>query len=344
MSFNSEVKIINISNLKNKNKISIMNSIEEKHTEECISIEEKHTENNISIDENSSEKNISIDEKYLEECISIEEEISIEKKTPPDYLSKKNEHERDKNITFDEGPHIYTVNGDSDYTSVTTFVHQPFSHFDSDKIIKMILKKKEWRTDPTYKYYQKTAEEIKAMWDLNGASASGAGTKMHYDIECYYNGMDVKNDSIEFKYFLDFARDYSNLEPYRTEWCVYHEELKLSGSIDMVFRDKNTNEFYIYDWKRSKEISYESYGNKTSHLPCLSHIQDCNFWHYSLQLNTYRAILEKKYGLKISGLFLVICHPDSWTGTYDRIETHDLRKEVEDLFEWRKETLLQNKI
>jgi hypothetical protein len=42
----------------------------------------------------------------------------------------------------------------------------------------------------------------------------------------------------------------------------FNEEIKLAGSIDMVFQDKYTKEFHIYDWKRVKEISYDSTFNK----------------------------------------------------------------------------------
>ena len=28
------------------------------------------------------------------------------------------------------------------------------------------------------------------------------------------------------------------MTPYRTEWMVYHEELRLAGSIDMIFENK----------------------------------------------------------------------------------------------------------
>lgn len=264
--------------------------------------------------------------------VSEKSEIDTRK---PDHLAQVNAHERDQYISFDEGPHIYTVHGDTSYTSVTTWNHSHFGKFDADGAAKKIIKKKEWKNDPEYKYYQKSVEEIKAMW--TSTEASEAGTKMHFDIECYYNGLEVNNDSIEFKYFLEFARDYAHFEPYRTEWCVYYEELKLSGSIDMVFRDKNTGEFYIYDWKRSKEIKFEGFGGKKSHTQCISHLDDCNFWHYSLQLNTYRAILEEKYGMKISGMALVVLHPDSLYGTYDIIQCHDLRKEIADLFELRRE-------
>ena len=66
------------------------------------------------------------------------------------YLSKKNAHELDSHITFDEGPHIYTIDGDSGYTSVTTWNHSHFPKFDSDKIIDKMMKGKNWKTS---KYY-----------------------------------------------------------------------------------------------------------------------------------------------------------------------------------------------
>ena len=40
----------------------------------------------------------------------------------PIYLENKNKHERDERILFDEPTHTYTIDGDSNYTSVTTVV------------------------------------------------------------------------------------------------------------------------------------------------------------------------------------------------------------------------------
>lgn len=253
---------------------------------------------------------------------------------PPDYLAKLNPHPRDEFITFDEGPHIYTVHGDSSFTSVTTWNHSHFPEFNSDKIIDNILKSKR-RNDPTYKYYNKTKEEIQADWDKNRDEAAAAGTKMHYDIECYYNDMDVKNNSTEFSWFLRFVKDFPELKPYRTEWMVYYEELKLSGSIDMIFENPDGT-LQIYDWKRCKEISYDSAFGKAATRECIKHLPDTNFWHYSLQLNVYKKILELKYGKKVTALYLVCLHPDSAYKTYDRINVPILEKEINDLFEFRK--------
>jgi hypothetical protein len=190
--------------------------------------------------------------------------------------------------------------------------------------------------NPANKYYGMTPKQIKKQWADNGKAASGSGTKMHYDIECYYNGQENPNDSPEYAYFKQFVADYPDLKPYRTEWMVYYEEIKISGSIDMIFENPDGT-LLIYDWKRCEEIPYEDSYGKSALTPCISHLPDTKFWHYSLQLNIYKTILEHKYGKKIVGLFLMRLHPNSQT--YDRIEVPILDKEVAALIEERKKII-----
>ena len=154
----------------------------------------------------------------------------------PTYLENENAHERDAHITFDEGPHIYTIDGDSSYTSVTSWNHSHFEPFNSDKIIDKMMNSPKW---PNSKYYGLTKEQIKKQWADNGAKASADGTKMHYDIECFYNNIEVDNRSIEYSYFWEFYEDFNYLKPYRTEWMVWDKDLKLAGSLDMTFENKD---------------------------------------------------------------------------------------------------------
>tara|TARA_Y100000992_G_scaffold302469_1_gene276784 strand:+ start:5915 stop:6697 length:783 start_codon:yes stop_codon:yes gene_type:complete len=252
-----------------------------------------------------------------------------------DYLSKLNVHERDSRIEFDEPTHVYTIDGDSNYTSVTTWNHSHFEHFDADKVIDNMMKSKNWSNN---KYYEYSRETIKTIWNDNRDAAAAAGTKMHYDIECYYNKCPNKNESIEYMYFENFLKDYPNLKPYRTEWTVFHEELKLAGSIDMVFENEDGT-LLIYDWKRCKDIVKTNNWNKFSKNDIISYLPDTNYWHYCLQLNTYKAILEEKYDKKVVELYLVCLHPDNKNNNYQRIKVVDLQNDVKELFEERRKII-----
>ena len=247
------------------------------------------------------------------------------------FLENKHKHPRDDNISFDEGPHIYTINGDSSFTSVTTWVHQHFEKFNADKVIENMMKSKNWGNN---KYSKKTPDEIKAEWDKNKNDAATAGTNMHYDIECFYNNCYKNtNNSVEFSYFMNFENDIgSKMKPYRTEWMVYHEEYRLAGSIDMIYENPDGS-LQIYDWKRCKEIKKVNAWNKYSITPKLEHLPDTNFWHYSLQLNTYKKIIEEKYGKTVTNMYLVCLHPNNHNSNYLRFEVPNLQDELNDVFE-----------
>ena len=47
------------------------------------------------------------------------------------------------------------------------------------------------------KYYGMTDDEIKKLWDDNRIDASTKGTKMHLDIEGFYNNIDVQINALK---------------------------------------------------------------------------------------------------------------------------------------------------
>ena len=252
----------------------------------------------------------------------------------PTFLAEANPHERDSHITFDEGPHKYYIDGDDNYMSVTTSIHKYFAPFDADKIIKKMMESPKW---PQNKYYGMNKEEIKAAWDKNRDEAAAAGTKLHYDIECFYNNIKVENCSDEYKQFLSFYKNHQEKIPYRTEWMIWDRQLRMAGSIDMTFiNDDGTID--IYDWKRCKEIKKS---NRWQYAieECISHLPDTNFWHYSLQLNTYKAMLEKNYDKKIKDMYLVVMHPAQ--KKYMRYKVPDLSEEINDLFKIREKQVIK---
>lgn len=240
------------------------------------------------------------------------------------------QHHRDERIYFDEEPHIYYIDGNAYDLSVTSFIHQFFEEFNADKIIAKFYDI--WQTNPNSPYYGLQPEEIKEAWHLNGQQASQLGTQLHKDIERYYRGEEVNNETKEFNHFLEFHADHDHLIPLRQEWMVFCDELELAGSIDALFKDGD--ELVIVDWKRSKAIKEQA---PDCGLYPLTHLPNANFWHYSLQLNIYKAILEKHYGVKVDSLRLAIFHPNQ--DTYQLIKVPNLQDEVEQLFVLRKKEL-----
>ena len=216
-------------------------------------------------------------------------------------LSTINVHERDKDITFQENGHIYTIKGENGYTSCTTWVKSFFEKFDANKIIDKMMAKPDWSNS---KYFGMTKYEIKELWRKNGAEAAAFGTRMHACIENYYNGSMDESDMHEWNYFINFRNDHAHMEPFRTEMMVYDEDIKICGSIDMLFINPDGT-LSIYDWKFSKEIQYNSFSGKKIQPV---NMEDCNVSHYSLQLNVYRIILERKYGFIIKDMFLIFMH------------------------------------
>jgi hypothetical protein len=85
----------------------------------------------------------------------------------------------------------------------------------------------------------------------------------------------------------------------------------------------------IYDWKRCREITKTNRANKFATHPVIEHLPDTNYWHYALQLNLYKYILETKYDKKITDLYIIVLHPEAQN--YQRIKLPDLQSEVAEL-------------
>jgi hypothetical protein len=270
------------------------------------------------------------------------------------YLEKVNPcKEFDDFITFNEEEHIYTVDGEQYDGSVTGFVHDFFPHFEPDTVIDKMMKSKNW---PKSKYHGMTKDEIKSQWDQNKDEAASMGTVMHATIEKFYNHPDLyqtKNldetylaqwfdpewlECSEFKQFLKFHQDVPvtcRWKPFRTELRVFDRDWRLAGSVDMLYYSPEYTEenrlLVMGDWKRSREIKDKNHFERGN--PPLDNLPHANFWHYSLQLNTYKYLIEKNTPYRIQFMFLGVFHPNQTT--YQMIAVNHLPECVQKMFQVR---------
>lgn len=255
--------------------------------------------------------------------------------SPTAYLSTLHPHPRDSRIVFDEPTHTYSIDGSSEgIISVTTLIHAHFPHFDADTVIQNM---RNGRNGLPEKYKGMTDEQIKQQWSDSGKEASGQGTRLHKSIELFYNddlNYIYEEQPKEFHHFLAFHETIKHrLTPYRTEWSIFRTELGLAGQLDMLYSINGADGKYaLYDWKRSKEIKMENRYEKGK--GGLSHLDHCNYSHYSIQLNVYKRLLETLYGLSIVEMCLVILHPDN--DSFITIPVYEMKKEIDYIFKERK--------
>nr|DAK84686.1 MAG TPA: ATP dependent helicase [Caudoviricetes sp.] len=244
---------------------------------------------------------------------------------------------------FDEEPHIYYYKGEKVGVSGTKLLEKYENTFDSEKMAPFSAKKLNMSVD-----------EVLNMWKTENLISQIKGTHLHAYMENMtanklynYPKEEIKNtfghDTLLESWFIitsmmdDFKNDMrGKLIPIKSELIIGCPEFDIAGAIDQLYFNKETNELEIWDWKTNKEIKFEGYKGQTL-LGKYNYLQDCNFIHYSIQLNIYKYILQRMTNLKIGACRIVWFNEKN--KTYQVIDCKDLYKEAEELLLERKEEL-----
>jgi hypothetical protein len=231
-----------------------------------------------------------------------------------DVLLASHATERCRRCVFKEDTHEYFVDGLRVPWSGTTFSHLCELHFNAPAVAAQMARRPGWAEKKGHVHPDGTpfdAAEIAKAWEDNGTSQSRRGTLMHWHIECHLNGYTIGEPrSPEFQLFLYFEKAFMaplGLVPWRTEMNLFHCGLRLAGQADLVCVD-GRGQLVVLDWKRSREIKSRS-AEGAMRAP-LRHLPSCNRYTYYLQLNTYRHMLESEYGRGVSGMYMVVLHPE----------------------------------
>ena len=274
-------------------------------------------------------------------------------------------------VIYNDEKHLYLdKKTGSKYTSVTTLIHhycQPFNEnfWASYKaceyllepelwkyLKKDLLQTKVWRDSYLDEYdidlttFNNKVAEIKEGYKKNRDESCRRGTALHairedmysvpgnVEIKKYGLGGSFKTNAGNYKLDCDRGVYPEFLISYK-----FDDYLMISGQLDLLIKDGN--DITIVDYKTNKKIDMKSYFDNSTKksqkmkFP-LNDIDDCNFYHYSMQLSVYSYLLQKinpKFKIKK----LIIHHID-----HDNNETEYecpyLKEEVERmLLHYRKE-------
>lgn len=230
-------------------------------------------------------------------------------------------------VAFNEDEHVYWVKGtDKKLISVTTLIESFGQPFDSDfwskiKAIERLLgdKYKVYKADLlktrnlTHQNLKKigvdeeelkvTQQEILNEWEKKNREACERGTKIHKEreLECLENATSYVKEYCGGGSIVAVTTNAINSEVNAAypEILLHYisddKKLLLAGQADLVVI--NDGKVHILDYKTNAEIKQHSYYDsrtKTRQMMKfpLGHIEDCNYWHYALQLSTYAWMIE----------------------------------------------------
>jgi len=212
---------------------------------------------------------------------------------------------KDPNFRFDESSHSYTyINPETNlpiqiFESVSGFISQFKKPFDPN-ISKYVAKSRGVSQDEILNEWKELADEGKRV-----------GTVVHKWIEDYYSGLNPSlpaGDETSLHRIDMFKKIYEDrlhkLTAIEQELRVFSREWGIAGTVDIIF--ELGGKYYVGDWKTNKDFKDDDHpkGRRQKLLYPFEHLWDNNLTGYSLQISTYRLILEEA-GFETAGGFLV---------------------------------------
>ena len=235
-------------------------------------------------------------------------------------------HNQYGHIYYEDGRHVYVdTNNGNILTSVTTLLKQYQTPFDTEYWTKKMVD-----NPKKPKYWGMTQQEIKDLWNKIRILGVTSGSIVHEYLETrwynkefpinysayeYLDDLNTEDFSIfhtKVKKLIGFAdkfiEDHKHVIPIRPELIVGNE--KLAGQIDFFGYDTEKDDYIIFDYKTDKKIDFKNeYQNFKSPL---THLDDCEFNKYSLQVNLYRKLLEPVVDVKDMHIIWFFADNDSY--------------------------------
>lgn len=247
---------------------------------------------------------------------------------------------KSEKISFDEEKHEYSLENTECanpivFTSVTQVIHAYFNPFDEHEISKKTAARENAKAIEEHGMWAKivTQQDVLDAWK----AARTNGSKIHELIERHikYGEFPPQKHQLRphFDTYIQFRKDNPHLVKWHSEFRVFSARLKIAGTVDVIAYDTRLGGYVIIDWKCVKKIYKKSYTDMETPQSFgkkpLDEYEDCNFVHYSLQLETYKFLVENFYFEKFGHIvdkYLVWIKRDC--SGYEAIRGLDLKREI----------------
>lgn len=217
-------------------------------------------------------------------------------------------------LRFTPQDHKYTSikkEDERDWISVTSFIGNFKQPFEADLIAEKSSRNKK------SKWFGMSPHEIKEAWKAEANRATTLGTWYHNCRErdlCELETIERSGVTVPIVKPIElegikYSPEQKLTDGVYPEHMVYLKSAGLCGQSDLV--EVVNGQVHITDYKTNKEIKVEGFTNwegiTTKMMPPVSHLDDCNLNHYTLQLSLYMYIILK-HNPKLKAGSLTIHH------------------------------------
>lgn len=202
-------------------------------------------------------------------------------------------------IFIPEDHRYYNEDNDRDYISTTT-----------------LLKNYEPSFDPTGKIAERCAkrdgvsvEDILAKWAKTSKAGTDKGSSVHNAVEDYIKTghWDENHDKILLHFMSLF--DEHLRDTIHSEYILSNDKFEVAGTADILI--EGTNWFKVWDIKTNKQIRFtNSFHSDRFLFDPVSHLTNCEFNKYSLQLSIYAFMYEIISGKPCTELRIIYAKPN----------------------------------
>ncbi len=184
-------------------------------------------------------------------------------------------------IQFDPIKHEYR-DSIGKYISVTTLISLYKNKFNKEREAQKYIE--------NHPEYPMTLEQCLYAWDFLCIYSLDKGNYYHrkQEVQNLFLSNGLADDYVET---VDLNKLYNGVYP---ELRLYNEEFRIAGHADRV--DVDNGYIDIEDYKTYKVLNTKGFRGQKMSEP-ISHLDDCNFIHATIQLSFYAFLLEA-YGYK----------------------------------------------
>jgi len=178
-------------------------------------------------------------------------------------------------------------------------------------------------------------ESVLNEWAQISNTALTLGTAVHKWIEDFYNGEDpsIPEDPIIAGRVRKFKQLYearlNQLTPIKQEFRVFSRKWNLAGTMDKLAKfEGDSTKYYVGDWKTNKKFTTDEVpeGRGQKLLWPFDDLYDNSLNSYSIQISTYRLLLQEEANFPTHGGFVVWIGPE---GDPQIHKTLDLRDRIQ---------------